>query len=572
MPNPPSGLTETSNLSALARVRQYDILAESVLNSASIEELQRVAEQSPDDAEAAARLGKGFVERGNRRSALRWLRKAVELDSRRARYHNTLGAALEQMGRVKDARACYERAIGLEPNSTAAYLLLGTLSRERLHCRDEALRCFVKAVSLRPLSQHYMRVAECFIRDNTLDRIQSELLEWANVVPDATELELATAHALRANGRYFEAEGLYRKVLDVRPKEPSAMSGCAAIAFARHDVEAAFRWYKEARSEAPKDIGVWTEFIVALISVGRYDEARRELANRASVLRLLPGINPGWRGEDLKGKTIVLNALSGFGDGIQFVRCAGMLKEEGAIQVIVRCRKEIASVLETVVGVDLVVGNDQPSPKADYETTLEAVFVMRHMEAVGASSQYIYAPRVMAEKWGGWLGRTSYLKLGICWAASGRLESDFYKCRSMPLSRLEPLASISDVKLFSLQKGPGEEELNAVARAWPITPLGPKFANFMETAAAVSNLDLVITVDTVIAHLAAALGKRTWIMLPFSPCFRWGLEGESTIWYPTVRLFRQPHPGGWRAIVDQVVAELKAITDSKTDLPPDPSY
>lgn len=272
--------------------------------------------------------------------------------------------------------------------------------------------------------------------------------------------------------------------------------------------------------------------------------------------RLLRPAAKRWEGQDIRGKT--LRMIAGdiyFGDALQYGRFARVAKEAGA-NVIMQVPKRLRSLLRTVEGVDSVVAPRDSVPAVHYEA---GAFWMLYALPVPVSEMiggkpYLRAPCALRADWKKRIAPTSGINIGIAWRGSPYRIRDHFGGRSMRLEELRALAMVPGVTVYSLQCGQGRMELLNTNPPFPAIDLAPDFPN---TAAAIEALDLIVTVDTSIAHLAGALGKRTFLMLPYDACFRWMVNRNDTPWYPSVRLFRQSKPGEWSDVVAAVGRALQ---------------
>jgi Glycosyltransferase family 9 (heptosyltransferase) len=264
-----------------------------------------------------------------------------------------------------------------------------------------------------------------------------------------------------------------------------------------------------------------------------------------------------WRGESLDGKTIFLHAEQGFGDAIQFIRYAPLVKERGG-RVIVLCQDSLTRLLARSPGVDQWIGSTAPVPNFDVHLPLLSLPGIFHTTpaTLPTNIPYIFAEPNLVLDWRERLGTVPGLKVGITWQGNPDHKRDRF--RSIPLTAFEPLAAVNGVHLFSLQKGAGLEQLRNVADRFPIEDPGP--LDFVELAAAMTNLDLIISCDTAIAHLAGALGRPVWVALSYTPDWRWLLVRPESPWYPTMRLFRQKIPGDWNAVFREMASEMNDLT------------
>jgi hypothetical protein len=273
---------------------------------------------------------------------------------------------------------------------------------------------------------------------------------------------------------------------------------------------------------------------------------------------------PFWEGEPLAGKSIVIGLEAGHGDMIHFCRYAVLLKERGAVVSVVS-HPALRRLFATLPGVDHVhaLGDELPGGW-DYWTRpmrLPGLFGTE-MSSIPAVVPYLHAQPELVEHWRGMLPQNG-LRVGLAWRGNSNFEND--ADRSLPsLMALAPLGAVAgsgaSLHFVSLQKGLGEDEALVPPVGMALHPVGPLLADFADTAAVIANLDLVISVDTAVAHLAGAMGKPCWLLLPDYRCdWRWMKDRDDTPWYPTMRLFRQPRDGGWTPLIAQVAAALRGL-------------
>jgi hypothetical protein len=266
---------------------------------------------------------------------------------------------------------------------------------------------------------------------------------------------------------------------------------------------------------------------------------------------------PQWDGKDIKGKTICLHAEQGFGDAIQFIRYAPLVAKNGA-RVIVEAPYPLIDLFKTVEGIDMLVKRGDSLPDFDVHCpilTLPMLF-KTSMQSIPASVPYIHSDPARKSRWTERLSAgKKRLKVGIAWSGNPDHKND--RNRSISFAMLRPIAEMPQVSLYSLQKGIVSSEIEAQIQEAGMIDYTGDIGDFADTAALIDNLDLIISVDTSVAHLAGALGKNVWVLLPYAPDWRWLLGRNDSPWYPTMRLYRQSLPGDWEGVVKEVFKDIK---------------
>jgi hypothetical protein len=252
----------------------------------------------------------------------------------------------------------------------------------------------------------------------------------------------------------------------------------------------------------------------------------------------------------------LLHAEQGYGDTVQFIRYLPQVADRGG-RIIIECQAALQRLIQTMAGECSVVPAGQPLPTFDVHCPLMSL--PRHFETtlqnIPRQIPYLHADTAMVGKWLEKLAQdSSSLKVGLAWAGSKTNEND--RSRSMPLSSFAALAQAPDVQFYSLQKGEPAAQANDPPAGLKLIDWTSEIVDFADTAALIANLDLVISVDTAVVHLAGAMGKPVWTLLPFAPDWRWMLERDDSPWYPTMRLFRQPSIGDWDSVVRTVAQAL----------------
>jgi tetratricopeptide (TPR) repeat protein len=534
----------------LAALNQFD---------QALHALRRSLKLRPDYVDAHASLGITLGRLGKREEAVACLQQALRLDPSHAKAHNNLGVALAESGRREEALTAWHEAIRLKPDYAEAHFNLGvSLAEERRF--PEAIEAYHQAIQNRPNYPDAM---------NNLGLILVEVGRYAEAAaviqqairhrPGHAESHNNLGLALVGLGRYDETAASFQEALRLSPTYPEALNnfGTALAAMARLDD--ALATYQIALWQRPDYAEVRWNRALALLQSGRYEEGWREYEWRWKRKRSRPRTftQPAWDGSPLEGKTVLLYTEQGMGDTIQFIRYAPFVKQRGGT-VLVEAPPELVPLLALCPGIDRIIPEGEPLPAFDVQLPLMSLpGIMGTTPAnVPAAVPYLVPPEDRIRRWQDELGDELAFRVGIVWQGNPRHKWDRH--RSVSLAEFAPLAAVEGVRFYSLQKGSAAEHL-AVSGRLPVIDLAPRLENFVDTAAVLKALDLVITVDTAVAHLAGALAVPVWVAVSFLSDWRWMQRREDTPWYPTMRLFRQTRLDEWPPVFGRLAEELARL-------------
>jgi tetratricopeptide (TPR) repeat protein len=481
----------------------------------------------PPLADAHSNLGLALLAQGLGGPAISAFQRAVHLKPKDAEAHHNLGLALQSQGQLKEAIASFQQALRVRSNFAEAHCNLGNAFRD--HGKpDEALASYQEAVRLRPNFAIALANAGAVLAD--LDQLQAAIASCQKALqldPTLAEAHLNLGQVNTRLGQLDEALTSYQEALRLKPDLAEAHKNRGHLYLLRGDFAHGwpeFEWRWQTR------------------------DIRRHALHQ-----------PRWHGEPLEGKTILLAAEQGLGDTIQFVRYAPLVQQRGG-RVIVRCQPPLLQLLRDAPGIDHVIDEGSPLPSFDVQAPLLSLpgILGTTLASIPAKTPYLEADAPFVERWRQELQPLCGFKVGIAWQGNPKYRGDRH--RSIPLVSFAPLAAERGVQLVSLQKGFGTEQLRDLSSQFPIVTLGDLLnqssSSLMDTAAIVQSLDLVVTSDTMIAHLAGALGVPVWVALPLMPDWRWLLHREDSPWYPTMRLFRQEKAGDWESVFHRIAQAL----------------
>jgi tetratricopeptide (TPR) repeat protein len=372
----------------------------------------------------------------------------------------------------------------------------------------------------------------------------------------------ALAQALAAEGRYNEARVCCDLLMAEDGNNLAALMAMATITSEQdHDLAAAENYYLRALASHFTDLDVHRNWMLHLVRAGDYERARRHFVDFfLKDPRRMPSVTgtPLPDHADLKEKKLLLVGRPGFGDYFQLLRFASFFHDRGA-HVSVECVESLWDLLRTIPGIDGFTEEGAESTEFDYQADTWSVFLYFEdcLKLAEQRVPYILPPSSLADRWRSRLQQPdSVLKVGLAWSSS-LASRNAHTCRNVPIRALDGLSRAANVKYYSLQftsvKGSvGESGLQMIN-------LAPELSPFIETAGAFVNLDLIVTVDSSVAHLAGALGTPTYVLLPYAPDPRWMLDGDTTPWYPATRLFRQTVPGDWSRPISQIAAAIEEL-------------
>ena len=356
------------------------------------------------------------------------------------------------------------------------------------------------------------------------------------------------------------------RALTLDPNYTAALNNLANALNWLGRLEESVEAYGRAIKLKPDYVEAFCNRAITLLRLGKLEPAWEDYEHRLKnpLLEITKrGLDlPKWEGEDLTGKTILLKSEQGLGDTIQFIRYAPMVKR-GA-RIVLEGHTFLKTLLSRLPSIDQFVDDKDPLPHLDcFSAMLSLPRIFKTtLENVPVGIPYLKPDPSKVAYWRGELARLDgSFRVGLCWAGRPTYKLDHF--RSTTLTTLEPLARIPGVSFVSLQKGQAAVQVGTYSRSLHLFDRTSDLKDFDDTAALISNLDLVIAVDTAVAHLAAAMGKPTWILLPYSNDWRWLLDRDDSPWYPSVRLFRQERNGDWTPVMKQIVEALDATVAGK---------
>jgi Flp pilus assembly protein TadD len=469
--------------------------------------------------------------------------------------------ALQKQGRIDQAIRLYQRGLALNPSDASAYRCLGTAYKSRKQF-DLAAACFRRAVELCPAFPEAWNNLGNTLTEQRDDNAAASCFERAfTVQPQFAGAHFNFAQALGRLGRFDEAITACRRATDLSPRSAEFYNGLGMALYDARRIDEAIAAYDQAIALRPNFAPARYNRSHAWLLLGDYTRGWPEYEWRWKLETVSPPsfAQPRWDGTHQPAGTILLDAEQGLGDTLQFVRYVPLVKERVG-RVVLRCQKPLVRLLSALPGVDRVVSQEEPTGSFDLWSPLLSLplFFSPTLEAIPNRVPYLPEDPALIRFWQERLQRIDGLRIGINWQGNPAFSKDQF--RSVPLRNFEPLARMAGVRLISLQKGTGREQLEERRATLPVVDLGLPLEEvhgpFVDTAAILRCLDLLITSDTSLAHLAGALGVETWLAVPSVPEWRWLFAREDCPWYPSLRLFRQNRPGQWSDVFSRMAGEL----------------
>jgi tetratricopeptide (TPR) repeat protein len=515
---------------------------------------------SPGSPDIHRGLGATLAKQGKSDEAVAAFQQALHWRPDAAELHSDLGLAYLQQARVVEAQRHFQEATRREPDSAEFRNNLG-VALARQNKRDDAVSCFQQALLLAPQYVEAHANLGFVLREiGQLDHALVSCREALRLNPDLAEAHNNLGIVLAQLGELEQAEACYRRALELKPNLTTARNnlGIAVGNLNRHSE--ALAAFQEALRDDPKLVEARFNRSLILLRLGHWQEGWLEFESRES-LRERAFDKPRWDGSPLAGKTILLHTEQGMGDSLQFVRFAPLVKQQAAC-VLLECPQALVPLLKNCQGIDRVIPRGTPLPAFDVCASLLSLPALLKTTLTTLPSQvpYLCADPGLVERWGAALGCIRAFRIGIAWQGSPTYSRDRF--RSIPLAEFAVLAAIDGVQLISLQKEHAQQ-LADVAGRFLVIDLGRQLdagaGAFMGTAAAMKHLDLVVTCDTAVAHLAGSLAVPAWVALPYSADWRWLVDWDDSPWYPSLRLFRQTKRGDWTEVFRRIAEEVRKL-------------
>ncbi|NTU59257.1 MAG: tetratricopeptide repeat protein [Chlorobiaceae bacterium] len=527
---------------------------------AAVESYEQAIALKPDFAEAFHNRGIAFRELKQAEAALASFDLAIALRPDYAEAYQNRGNALQELRKFNDALSSYDKAIAIRPDYAEAYCNRGFALQELMQ-HENALACYDKAIAIMPGYTEAYNNRGCTLLDQKeYDAALASLDKAIELAPDYAQAHYNRGVVLHNIKRLDDALACYNRAIALKPDYAEAYSNRGYVLQQFMRLDDAVADYNRAIALRPDyDAALWNKSI-ALLLRGDFEHGlplyeKRWRTELKDSCRNFP--QPLWSGtESLRGKTILLHSEQGLGDTIQFCRYARSVADLGA-RVIMEVDPSLAGLLKELPGISGLVIKGNPLPDFDCHCPLLSLPLAfkTDLQSIPCSSRYLKTDTGKAAYWKTRLGQTATPLVGLAWSGSPTHSND--KNRSIPLSTiLDQLPS--GYRYVSLQKEIRESDKQTLEAHTGIIHVGDELNDFTDTAALCDLMDLVISVDTSVVHLSGALGKPTWVLVPFVPDWRWMIDRDDSPWYPGMRLFRQQRPEDWISVLEKVKSGLLA--------------
>ena len=514
----------------------------------------------PRHPDALHFLGLLAHHQGHHTRAVELISEALLVAPNHAPCHSNLGNALQALGRLDEAISAQQRAVAINPAFAEAHNNLGLALAEQ-GLPDQALTCLERALALRPdFPEAHTNLGMVLEALGRPDAAIAHLERALALRPDYVEALNNLGNALMAEGLLERAVASYQRALVLRPEYAEAHNNLGQALEAQGHVDEAIDSYRTAQALRPEFAAAHWNEALALLLKGDYAagwslyEWRWKAVGNRTLVRSYA--QPVWRGDVLlTGRSIFLHYEQGLGDTLQMLRYVPVLARQGA-HVLIEVPPTLGTVAATLPGGATVVIEGSPVPLFEVQCPLMSLPMALQTTLVSIPDEvpYLSAPEPARSAWRDRLGAKTRRRIGLAWSGTVGHTSAMRQ-RSLPLPQLSPLLDL-DTEFHSVQKEYREGDIELMAANGRIRDWSAQLADFGHTAGLIEQLDLVISVDTAVAHLAGAMGKPVWVLLPYAADYRWMRDRADSPWYPTMRLFRQPAFGDWESVVRTVVAAL----------------
>ncbi|MGJ0372546.1 tetratricopeptide repeat protein [Aliarcobacter cryaerophilus] len=561
------------------------------------EKYEEILKINPKSSEVYGNLGVIYKIKGDIQNAIKFYVEAIKLNPKNQLVFNNLGNAFREIKNYKMAIRAYSDAVKLNPKDFNAFNNLGIVY-ESMGDNNRAIEAYKQAVRVNPThaksinnigvvlykQKRYKESAQIFEialqTDLNYNEVYSNKGAAYNKAKDYEKaiesLETAIKKMPNHGGAYTNLGNVYNKLFDYKTAakmheksielEPNGSNAYSNLGTSYKYLgfsTKAINSYKKAIEIDPNFVNAHFDLATMYLANEDFSNGWKEYEWRFKKEEMIPHIikhkdifsKPLFTGiEDIKGKTLLLHSEQGYGDSIQFIRFAPVLKEKFGCKIAVKCREGLKELFQTMPELDVIVDRSEATPEFDYQLSIMSMPFVLGMKSINDLPKQMPYLKSTPDKALEIKKEKGKINIGICWSAS--ITGESYEGKVFDLKYFEPLMNNPKINLYSLQVGDGSEDIKKLGFEDKITDLTSKLTDFSKTAYLIDNLDLVISSDTAVAHLAGALNKEVWIPLQKIPDWRWTNKGETTKWYPSAKLFRQKTARVWEGVFQSLNAKL----------------
>ena len=522
--------------------------------------VSKAVQLHPNDPEIHNNLGIILNNLSHFDAAIEHFDQALKLRPNYPEALNNKGNALLGQDALENSQDCYQRAISLAPNYAQARANLGAVLMKMEH-HESAKTVLESVLNMAPNDPNVLSNYSATLKDlGKYEEALSAANKALSIDPNHFQAINNRGLALQCLNKLADAEASFNAVLRIQPKYAEAYMNLGLTLLLQNRLDDAVEALNHGIEIEPQHPELHLNLGLALLQKGDFLNGWEEYEWRwkmPNFRAFAPHLKaPMWSGEEFRGQTLHIHAEQGFGDTLQFARYVPLVAKSGS-KVIFECPKSLSSLFENAGGwEDISIVSEAPIACDAHIPLLSLPRILKtSLETIPADIPYLSATPQSRKEWTDRIGGDCLLKVGLVWKGSHRHERDAW--RSPGISGLKQLLDVPGVHWVSLQKDDEIEDLKSEGVSEGIVVLGNSFRNFSDTAAALANLDLVISPDTAVAHLAGALGIPVWVLIPHASDWRWLCDRSDSPWYPTMKLWRQPSAGNWQSVIEDLAVALQ---------------
>ena len=508
-------------------------------------------------------LGNAFKEIKNYKMAIKVYMDAIKINPKDFNMFNNLGIVFELIGDNNKAIEAYKQAVRVNPKYAKAINNIGVVLYKQKRYKESA-QIFEIALQADPnYTEVYSNKGAAYNKAKDYDKAIESLETAIKKMPNHSGAYTNLGNVYNKIHDYKTAAKMHEKSIELDPKGENAYSNLGTsykyLGFSAKSIDS----YKKAIELNPNFVNAHFDLATMYLTNEDFKNGWKEYEWRFKKEEMIPHIvkhkdifsKPLFTGiEDIKDKTLLLHSEQGYGDSIQFIRFLPQIKEKFGCKIAVKCREGLKELFQTMKEIDVIVDRSEETPEFDYQLSIMSMPFVLDMKTINDLPKQMPYLKSVPDKSLEIKKEKGKINIGICWSASVTGES--YEGKVFDLKFFEPLINNPKINIYSLQVGDGSEDIKKLGFEDKIIDLTDKLTDFSKTAYLIDNLDLVISSDTSVAHLAGALNRPVWIPLQKVPDWRWTNKGETTKWYPSAKLFRQKTARVWEGVFQSLNAKL----------------